>query len=141
MNLYKIQFTHYSQKDSRTGIQEYLIAKNDEEVFNYLKKYITYWDDLFWDDEDSQQEDLMRDFKERIIACKGDMNDEETLDNLCDLYYGATLYGWEHTKDLTSHGEASIVFLKEFGIDVEMVCYDEDRGLCKYSNMVRDNEA
>lgn len=83
MNLYKIIFDHYSPKDHESGIKCLLFAQNDEEVYDWLGR----WED-YEDDEDDP------DFKVRMIALKGDINDK-TKDNYADAYYGNTVWGWE----------------------------------------------
>lgn len=37
MNLYTINFEHYSQKDSEQGIYTYLVAKDDTAVYEWIK--------------------------------------------------------------------------------------------------------
>lgn len=41
--LYKIKVLHGAPKDSYESIETYIIAENDEEVYNWLKKK-AYWD-------------------------------------------------------------------------------------------------
>lgn len=36
MNLYEIRFTHYSQKDNKEGIHCFLVAENNEHVYDWL---------------------------------------------------------------------------------------------------------
>ena len=54
MKLYEIGKTHYAPKDSEYGIQEYVVANNDKEVFDYLKTGYTYWEDIVecYDEDD-----------------------------------------------------------------------------------------
>lgn len=81
MKLFKIKVTHYAPKDFHSSIQEYVIANNDREIFEYLAKGYAYWDEMLGDsDEDEYWE---------ILENKGD--DREVY----DLYYGATQYSWE----------------------------------------------
>lgn len=86
MNLYEIKVIHYSQKDSHESIQEYLIAKSDEDVFDYLKiednkDYYPHW---YYIEREGEIERL-----QEIFDNKGDFHEE-----VSDLYYGATQFGW-----------------------------------------------
>lgn len=81
MKLFKIKVTHYAPKDFHSSIQEYVIANNDREVFEYLAKGYACWNEMLGDsDEDEYWE---------ILENNGD--DREVY----DLYYGATQYSWE----------------------------------------------
>ena len=102
MNLYKIGFTHYSQKDNESGMKEYFLADNDEEVFNYINEKYTY---NSWTDEDKEDMDIYDDhfnfieavsYKDFILKNHGDDKDESLFD---DLYYGQTTYYWELIKE------------------------------------------
>lgn len=108
MNLYKINFVHYSPKDSEEGMKCLVAANNDEEVYEYLsggeefpngKSIYCDWKDNEeikydnWYDDDNKPEN----FKNRMIRLKGQIYDEDyTLD---DLYYGKTALGWELIKE------------------------------------------
>ena len=102
MNLYKINKTHYSQKDNETGIQTYLIAKNDKEVYKYLVEAIglDYEEDYegeefdVYDENDNIVKNLS--YREKIILHKGWSADWDEWGN---LYYGLTLYDWEFVAD------------------------------------------
>ena len=107
MNLYKITFSHTAPKDQDEGIKGYLLAENDEQVYNYIDKTFNYecWKDAD-EDEDREPIELYDDdynvigtetFKEKIIRIKGEQNDEDY--DYCDAYYGITLYGWELVKE------------------------------------------
>lgn len=80
-NLYVVNFTHYAQRGSESGIKEYLIAENNEQVMDYLvcDAGYTCWED--WDEEDLKA----------ILSCQ----DESVLGNLSDLYYGQSQISWE----------------------------------------------
>ena len=92
MNIYKILFEHYSQKDSQAGIKCFLLAKDDEEVYRWLSSNPTIGEDWITTCYEGYEEED-EDFKRRIIDCKGQMFDEEY--DLSGLYYGVTLHGWE----------------------------------------------
>lgn len=135
MNLYKITFTHYSQKDSAIGIKALILANNDEQVYEWLASepkigdsglYNSYrekepyvWDaekesfvdedgdevDDFWEDENG----LPETFKNRMIRLRGEENDKDY--ELHDLYYGLTLYGWGLLKENTTNDYAELIDL------------------------------
>lgn len=102
MNLYRIDFSHTAPKDQEKGIKGYLLAENDEQVYNYVDKTFNYecWKDKDEDDEAEPIELYDEDynvvgtetFKEKMLRIKGEMNDEDY--DYCDAYYGITLYGW-----------------------------------------------
>ena len=108
MNLYKIKFTHYAPKDSSSGIKEFIIAQNEEGVFNYIDKNHVYdsWTEREdeWDNEDQT-------YKEFILENKGDDEDESLFEN---LYYGLTTYGWEIVEENIGFGDIKI--LTQLGI-------------------------
>ena len=113
MNLYSINFRHYSPKDNEEGIKGYLLADNEEQVFLYIDKKFNYgmWKDK--EEEMNNEEDVSdRTFqildddyseigketlKEHILRVKGMMNSEH--EDPCDLYYGFTSYGWSLVKN------------------------------------------
>lgn len=98
MNLYKILMTHAAPKDHETAIKEYIIAKDDKEVFDYLKNKsgYTYWDDL---EEDEYDGIPKLDF---IYKNKGDFKCENKWQ---DLYYGSTMYSWGLYKENIQQNE------------------------------------
>ena len=81
MKLFKIKVTHYAPKDFHSSIQEYVIANNDREVFDYLAKGYACWNEMLGDSDECEYWE--------ILENKGD--DREVY----DLYYGATQYSWE----------------------------------------------
>lgn len=113
MNLYKIMFDHYSQKDSERGIITYLVAESDESVYEWLKseprigengtriftsyKYSEKDGETFAIYDDAYDVIGAETFKDRMIRLHGDMFDEDA--DLSDLYYGKTLYGWKMVKE------------------------------------------
>jgi len=124
MNLYIIEFKHYAPNDSVKGIKGYIVARNDEEVYEFIKSepemlgetmYNSYADK----ENDGEETDIYDDddnvigtktFKDRIIECHGDMYDEYS--EVSDLYYGATQYGWTCViKDITSHDTEGLRYL------------------------------
>jgi hypothetical protein len=108
MNLYKIEFTHYSQKDSKTGMFCLALAENDEKVYLFVDKEHNYdgWEEdtefgktyNIWDDDYNIIGTETP--KERYIRLGGTMHDEEY--EISDLYYGVTTVGWTLLKENVS---------------------------------------
>ncbi len=115
MNLYKIIIQHFSPKDSETAIVTLLLAKNDEDVYEWIKlepklgenTLSNSWADTEADSiEENETFDIYNEnndvignetFKEKFIRIKGELNDED-FEN-ADAYYGNTIYGWELVKE------------------------------------------
>jgi len=112
MNLYKIEFTHHSPKDSESGTRHLLLAKNDEQVYEHIKSADGIYNS--WEDDEKviydEVEEIFKDeyggevsgwyyednpelFKNRMLRIKGENNDEEY--EVEDAYYGVTVWGWE----------------------------------------------
>jgi len=124
MNLYRIDVEHLSQKDSHQAIETFVLAENDETVYQWLDKEKTYgcWSDR---DEEDGPCDIYNDdyevvgqesYKEKMIRLKGELNDEDR--NCDDLYYGKTFYGWEQMPNDMLETRAAA--LKGLGILVEL---------------------
>lgn len=121
MKLYKLLFRHYSQKDSAEGISGYVVAESDAEVYEHLA-YGAGWKDQeeyaaeesedglieVYDDDADEYKRVS--FKQDIVDHRGDFHKEE---NLSDLYYGATLHGWEEGVETSAE---EIETLRELGI-------------------------
>jgi hypothetical protein len=90
MDLYVIKVTHYAPKGSREAINEYVVAENNRQVFEYLAKGYARWECILeeWEDYYDSKEDAVEEY-EQIYKYKCDCRD------LHDLYYGATRYSWE----------------------------------------------
>jgi len=108
MNLYKIEFTHYSQKDSKTGIQCLVLSESNEKVYLFVDKEYNYnsWEE---DTEFGNTFDIYDDKwevvgtetpKERYMRLCGTMHDDDY--EVSDLYYGATTLGWTLLKENVS---------------------------------------
>ena len=100
MNLYKILMTHAAPKDNKTAIKEYVLAKDDKQVFEYLKNNsgYTYWKDIERDEDD------YGDVK-KIDFIFENHGDSQLDDKWEDLYYGSTMYDWELFKEDLSQTE------------------------------------
>lgn len=81
LKLYKVIMTHFAPKDYESAIEEYIVANNDKEVFNYLAYGYAGWVEI--SDECTKNE---------IYENRGDYRDAY------DTYYGATKYRWEEVE-------------------------------------------
>lgn len=110
MNLYKIVVAHYAPKGSHHSIKDYLLAENDEQVYNYIDGKLNYgkWSDRMESPEEDDETIFeiyddkynvigTENYKEKIIRLKGDIDDDE--EDFGGAYYGITLYGWELIKE------------------------------------------
>lgn len=100
MNLYQINVKHFSEKDSHTAIETFLLAKDDESVYYWINGLQgCCWEDHNTEDNmiNIHNEDFeiigQKSFKDKIIHLKGDLYDKNL--QICDRYYGVTIYGWE----------------------------------------------
>lgn len=106
--LYKIKVLHGAPKDSHTSIECYVIAYNDEQVYDYIDENYNhgYWEDvnntsiedLEVGEDDRETCYYLNDdyenpitFKEWCMANKGDLDDEAGWE---DAHYEVTKYGW-----------------------------------------------
>lgn len=117
MNLYKILFSHSAPKETKIGIKTYLLAENEDSVYDYIDKEYNYecWKDYEDDNELFDIYDGCYDligtetFREKIMRIRGDMNDEDY--DYSDAYYGITLYGWELVKENIEFDLSNIIKL------------------------------
>ena len=86
MNLYEFRSTHYGPKDQHTAIDCYIVAEDDEGVFNRCS---------MWGVAELVETGVNGFFgtqaKQQVLEWKGDHHRED----LQDYYYGHTTYGWE----------------------------------------------
>jgi len=104
MNIYKITFGHSAPKDWAISILGFVLAENDEQVYEYIKSEpminghnpFNSWKDKEKEGEefeifDSKYEVIGKEtFKEKIIRLKGEINDDGY--DFADSYYGISLY-------------------------------------------------
>lgn len=118
MNLYEIRFVHYAPKDSKEGTVCYLVAKDDENVYEWLKViegFTSYEHYTIYKDSEEEGDKLDGvPFRESIIESRGCANNENI--ELHDLYYGATTYYWKAAKENISEDE--IKMIKDMGIKI-----------------------
>jgi hypothetical protein len=99
--LYEIKIRHCSQKDFIEASKGYIVAQNDEEVYNYINKFLLHgiWSDRnndslnhnvnFLEDEGFISKES---YKEKMLRYKGEFFDPNA--SYDDRYYGVTHYGW-----------------------------------------------
>ena len=105
-NLYKILVQHTAPKEHFKSMVEYVIACNDEDMYNYIDNEHNYnaWEDRCeYEVDGSEERRRVYDdnytcvgtipHKEYIISSRGEMFDEDY--DYSDAFYGITLYGWE----------------------------------------------
>lgn len=98
MKLYQIIVLHGAPNDSHTSTETYLVAENEEQVFDWLAAK-TYG---AWTEEPEEgEEPKMRyseaskseiTFRQWIMEHRGDLEDDEGWE---DAYYGITKWGWQ----------------------------------------------
>lgn len=117
MNLYRVLFEHHSPKDAEIGIKTYLLASNNEGVYNFITNdnrvnsgWEYYQEETYTLFDEECNVIGTETFKEKVIKAKGDMFDEELSENvLQDLYYGATVFGWELVKENITNEESELL--------------------------------
>ena len=123
MDIYKIIVQHFSQKDSHTSIEVFLLAESDEAVYQWVDKEKCY--EMYSErDEEDGLIDIYSDdyevigqetFKEKMLRIGGEYFDEDYEPQ--DLYYGDTIYGWEKLE--SDMLDIEIEALKKLGVLVE----------------------
>ena len=96
MRLYKVKILHGAPKDHHLAIQEYFIAKTEEDAFNYVDEKHANWTHYFEPECDGEWETL-EEMKAEVLENKGDLDSEWGWE---DAYYGVTKWGWEEVCDI-----------------------------------------
>ena len=104
-NLYRIDILTVGPKNSVQAMVGYLIATNDEEVYNYLKnkptindhRVINSWQDKEWENPE---------FKDTCIYCRGEMNFDSK--DYTDSYFW---YGWTLTMEDLNLDDLNVLIL------------------------------
>lgn len=97
MNLYRIIVLHGAPKDSHISTETYLVAENEQEVFNWLngKNYGAWTEEAGEGEEPNVRyadDETEIPFREWVMLKRGDLEDEEGWE---DAYYGVTKWGWK----------------------------------------------
>lgn len=103
--LYKILVEHVAPKDSHISIECFLLAENDDVVYNWIdkEKQFGLWSDRDKDGHKYAIYNMAYDIigeethKERMLRVKGDLNDEDK--DYSDSYYGLTFFAWEEVAE------------------------------------------
>jgi hypothetical protein len=119
MKLYTVTLIHRSPKDSESGIDCFLIANNEEQVYDWLRdNRCTGYKDQEKGSESYDIESPVSPwntirsgltFQEKIIYYRGCANDPDT--DYEDLYYGQTNWSWNEGQELT---EADLSVLQRY---------------------------
>ena len=100
MDIYKIHVEHFSQKDSRSAIDCFVLAASGEDVYQWVDRERVYG--LYT--EKNEEEGLVEvydseynvigeeTYKEKMLRIGGEFFDEDYEPE--DCYYGVTIYGW-----------------------------------------------
>ena len=100
MNIYRINVEHAAPKANWTNIECFLLAEDDESVYQWIdKKCHGCWSHV--DEEGDTYEIYDEDYnvigkesyREKILRLKGEINDDSR--DYADAYYGLEFFGWE----------------------------------------------
>jgi len=128
MKLYQIDVLHAAPKDSHISIEGYVIAENDEQVYEYLKSEPEDGITIFnsWANKEKKGEEFeiyddykvigTETYKQKIIRLKGEIEDDSV--DFEDAYYGVTLYGWTEVKEHLN--EVEILVLTDLKIAIKI---------------------
>ena len=119
MRLFKILVKHYAPKDSHEAVEGFLLRESEEEVLDHVMMTLSYLDDNnlaevreIYDDDYENSENITR--RAHLMRTHGQIeNDHEEVS---DLFYGATQYGWEDMGEAT---EAEVLIVKRLGLLIE----------------------
>ncbi|HHZ97015.1 MAG TPA: hypothetical protein EYN67_16010 [Flavobacteriales bacterium] len=124
MEIYKIHVQHFSQKDSHSSIEAFLLAESVDDVYKWVdeKVYGCYTDQNDEGDAlDIYDENYnvigQETFKEKMLRVGGEFFDEDYEPQ--DLYYGCTIYGWKKVKSDVS--EVDIAALEKLDVLINLV--------------------
>lgn len=108
MKLYKIGFTHYAPKDSRTGTIVFILSDDENGPYEFVKSRLYMDEDDELDsclDPETDEEDT---WKSIVLRHRG-----TSWEELEDLYYGATHWFWE---DMGDAGAYDLETLEKLGL-------------------------
>ena len=118
-----LRFKHFSPKDSKQGILEFIIGKTREEILEYINEeylYGEYGEQIVYgqiDESLKEKAELIGIEVDEFLAIKG--TKEQFIRLFCntfwehpeDCYYGVTKYDWS---EITHIEELEIETLKKF---------------------------
>lgn len=88
MNLYLIHQGHAAPKDWNLSNIGYVLAKDDEQVFDFIASQPEIHGVNLFNSWEKKGEE----FKQKILKIRGEINDDSV--DFTDAYYGITLFGW-----------------------------------------------
>ena len=128
MNIYRIDFSHYSSKDSQEGTWGFMLARDDEHLFDKLThaRGPCYWgrDDTMTVWDDNEDEEIEVNVRDQILKNHGDWDDAVE-----EAHYGQTNWQWLCVaKDVTFDDERVKVLRKcgvfrevDFDLDIAVM--------------------
>ncbi len=120
MKLHKIQIRHCSPKDCKEAVVSYVLAENEEDIFDYIDKVLLFG---IWSDRNqaslsnplkikNKEGELIGQeiYKEKMLRLRGEFNDEYA--DYSDAYYGVTHYGWDEGVEISQLDADVLIKLK-----------------------------
>jgi hypothetical protein len=110
--LYKVLFIHYSPKDNQEGIQEFVLAESEEAVCDYVDTTHNYgsWaehEEPYEEFDDNTGDSLGEiPYREKVLKERG-----EWFEEVSDLYYGATQWGWSEPQSISEEDAEKLIAL------------------------------
>jgi len=117
--LFRIIVLHGAPKDTHISTEIYVVAEDEETVYNWLDKEKTGWSEYIEEckNEGEPAEEYDGDktipYKDWVIKSRGDLEDERGWE---DAYYGVTKWAWEPIKATKKDME----ILLKLGIAIEI---------------------
>jgi len=116
MKLFTIKFRHIGPKDSKDGIEGYVLADTEQAVMEGIDKLYNYgnWGNYlehFQDDtpEDEESVNRAKKYHEAILVYRGEIDHPDN--DYGDGYYGITYYGWDEGKEISLYDAQVLVRL------------------------------
>jgi hypothetical protein len=117
---------HFSQKDSHESVECFLLADAEDQVYDWVdkKEFGTYSDKNNEDGKTEIYDDDfnvigLESFKEKMLRVGGQFFDDDY--EPCDTYYGATIYGWEISKEDATQSDIELLellsVLEKYSVD------------------------
>jgi len=107
MNIYKVIFKHHAVKDARVGMAALLLAKDVEQVYEWIALQPALNEGHLFNDWMNNR--FASESKANIIRLKGDINDPDIYDS--HAYFGMVLYGWELVQEDVEFDETLAMLL------------------------------
>jgi hypothetical protein len=100
MKLFTIKFQHIGPKDTKGGIEGYVLADTEQNVMKGIDKLYNcgLWGDLLKKTEDENLSHAKK-YHEDILVYRGEIDHPDN--DYGDAYYGITFYGWDEGKEIS----------------------------------------